>query len=249
MAAVNTLFKGGEKIASELLDDVVTKSNKQLSNWESKASRFANKTPEEVQKIKSEKLDEFITKNRGEFSERATKNILKEPNSKVNKRYFNSVSDIKDMSNEQIDLLRTPHNPETMPWSKEFHNAIEDEFIKNRKAPGLKFADDNLQMQKDSIDTLKNVNKDGKYDSDVSKTIDWFEKNNKDKLPKDFNSKEIKKQLMKNYKEEDPGKMDAFLKKAIPVTVGGGLIFSMFNRGGQMSNSELYGQSNQYGYQ
>lgn len=41
-------------------------------------------------------------------------------------------------------------------------------------------------------------------------------------------------------------KMDGVLKKAVPVAVGGGLIFSMFNRGGQMSNSELYGQQPQY---
>lgn len=43
-------------------------------------------------------------------------------------------------------------------------------------------------------------------------------------------------------------KMDGFLKQAIPIAVGGGLVFSMFNRGGQMSNSELYGQQNSYGY-
>lgn len=43
------------------------------------------------------------------------------------------------------------------------------------------------------------------------------------------------------------GKMDSFLKQAIPITVGGGLIFSMFGRGGQMSNSELYGQQKAYG--
>jgi hypothetical protein len=41
-------------------------------------------------------------------------------------------------------------------------------------------------------------------------------------------------------------KMDGVLKKAVPIAVGGGLIFSMFNRGGQMSNSELYGQQPSY---
>ena len=47
--------------------------------------------------------------------------------------------------------------------------------------------------------------------------------------------------------KENFGKMDTFLKKAVPIAVGGGLVFSMFNRGGQMSNSELYGQQQQYG--
>lgn len=37
-------------------------------------------------------------------------------------------------------------------------------------------------------------------------------------------------------------------KQILGTAVGGGLIFSMFNRGGKMSNSELYGQSSPYGY-
>lgn len=37
-------------------------------------------------------------------------------------------------------------------------------------------------------------------------------------------------------------------KQVLGTAVGGGLIFSMFNRGGKMSNSELYGQSSPYGY-
>ena len=37
-------------------------------------------------------------------------------------------------------------------------------------------------------------------------------------------------------------------KQMLGAAVGGGLIFSMFNRGGQMTNSELYGQSSPYGY-
>lgn len=37
-------------------------------------------------------------------------------------------------------------------------------------------------------------------------------------------------------------------KQMLGTAVGGGLIFSMFNRGGQMTNSELYGQSSPYGY-
>lgn len=49
-------------------------------------------------------------------------------------------------------------------------------------------------------------------------------------------------------KPPQPGKIDNFLKQAIPIAVGGGLVFSMFNRGGQMSNSELYGQQNSYSY-
>lgn len=46
-------------------------------------------------------------------------------------------------------------------------------------------------------------------------------------------------------------KVDGFLKKAVPIGVGGGLLFTLFDRGGQMSNSELYGQTNNgnpYGY-
>ena len=36
-------------------------------------------------------------------------------------------------------------------------------------------------------------------------------------------------------------------KQLLGTAVGGGLIFSMFNRGGQQSNAELYGQSTPYG--
>ena len=43
-------------------------------------------------------------------------------------------------------------------------------------------------------------------------------------------------------------KIDGFMQNAIPMAVGGGLIFSMFDRKGQMSNKELYGQASPYGY-
>lgn len=45
------------------------------------------------------------------------------------------------------------------------------------------------------------------------------------------------------------GKLDKFMRQAVPIGIGGGLVFSMFNRNGQMSNSELYGQQKPYGYQ
>ena len=41
-------------------------------------------------------------------------------------------------------------------------------------------------------------------------------------------------------------KMDGIIRHAVPIAVGGGLVFSMFNRGGNMSNSELYGQQQPY---
>ena len=37
--------------------------------------------------------------------------------------------------------------------------------------------------------------------------------------------------------------------KAIPIGVGGGLLFAMTGRSGQMSNAELYGQQTPYNYQ
>ena len=40
--------------------------------------------------------------------------------------------------------------------------------------------------------------------------------------------------------------MDGIIRHAVPIAVGGGLVFSMFNRGGNMSNSELYGQQQPY---
>jgi hypothetical protein len=64
------------------------------------------------------------------------------------------------------------------------------------------------------------------------------------------NNDQLKNQIKSTKKEEQKqtqGKMDSFLKQAIPIAVGGGLIFSMFGRGGQMSNSELYGQQKAYG--
>ena len=44
------------------------------------------------------------------------------------------------------------------------------------------------------------------------------------------------------------GKFSNMLQKAIPTAIGGGLVFSMFNRSGQMNNAELYGQQRPYGY-
>lgn len=44
-------------------------------------------------------------------------------------------------------------------------------------------------------------------------------------------------------------KLDSFMRSAVPIGVGGGLLFTMFNRGGNMSNSELYGQQQPYSQQ
>lgn len=38
------------------------------------------------------------------------------------------------------------------------------------------------------------------------------------------------------------------IQKGVGLGVGGALVFSMFDKGGQMSNSELYGQQQPYGY-
>lgn len=38
------------------------------------------------------------------------------------------------------------------------------------------------------------------------------------------------------------------IKKTVGLGVGGALIFNMFDKGGQMSNAELYGQQSPYGY-
>jgi hypothetical protein len=70
-----------------------------------------------------------------------------------------------------------------------------------------------------------------------------YSQNNDQLKNKIHDIKSSKKQEQSNFSQ----KMDGMLKKTIPIAVGGGLIFSMFNRGGQMSNSELYGQQPQYG--
>lgn len=69
--------------------------------------------------------------------------------------------------------------------------------------------------------------------------LDRVSTNSRKTIPVDYS--QVKK------KSAFQEKFDGALKKAIPVAVGGGLIFSMFNRGGQQSNSELYGQKQSYG--
>ena len=80
----------------------------------------------------------------------------------------------------------------------------------------------------------------------------------KNSMPKSSESPQLNKINEKNRakskiaekaaKDGDKTIMGLTSKQILGTAVGGGLIFSMFNRGGKMSNSELYGQSSPYGY-
>ena len=135
------------------------------------------------------------------------------------------------------------------PISQDFENAFSKEFndvTTNQK--GFVPVDAKLRNTLNIDTALDNLKGKG-YSSDVNKF------NNMVNSAKDFRQKvrdgnvvfeagDVKVTKRTNKFSEN---MDGFLKKAVPVAVGGGLVFSMFNRGGQMSNSELYGQQQQYG--
>ena len=48
------------------------------------------------------------------------------------------------------------------------------------------------------------------------------------------------------YSSAFMNKMDGAMRRIVPAAVGGGLIFAMASRGGNMSNNELYGQQQPY---
>lgn len=74
------------------------------------------------------------------------------------------------------------------------------------------------------------------------------EHNNIKKRMEGRRKEEIKDRLNKkqNAKQGFAAKYDKQIKTAAGLAVGGGLVFSMFHNGGEMSNAQLYNQQQQY---
>lgn len=61
------------------------------------------------------------------------------------------------------------------------------------------------------------------------------------------NTSNAKKEAAATATEKVNSKTSSWKDNLVPIGVGGGLIFTMASRSGQMSNSELYGQQKPYG--
>lgn len=62
-----------------------------------------------------------------------------------------------------------------------------------------------------------------------------------------INTSNAKKEAAATATEKVNSKTSSWKDNLVPIGVGGGLIFTMASRSGQMSNSELYGQQKPYG--
>ena len=105
------------------------------------------------------------------------------------------------------------------------------------------FADEGAMAKYNKKHNMANISE-SEFRNQNKLKEELLEKHGQEKLNKKINDKSAGAAATQ---KDNFGKMDSFLKKAVPIAVGGGLVFSMFNRGGQMSNSELYGQQQQYG--
>lgn len=85
----------------------------------------------------------------------------------------------------------------------------------------------------------------------TSKTTGGFETRNTRR--NQFSDAERQRRRTAASKEQMSNKLNSIFsksnaQKAVGLGVGGYLVLNMFDKGGQMSNAELYGQQQQYGY-
>lgn len=181
-------------------------------------------------------------------NEKSIENIVRE----------NNKNNINNMSDKKFKFTRfngKNGNVKNAKLTNPLSNEFMTEFAKNMDDKGINLNNISKSMTKvdaTSKQVLSEMGKDSKFTNDIAK-INSAEANlNKNKqmirqATKNGNVTFEAGELSRDKKSKFQEKIDGALKKAIPVAVGGGLIFSMFNRGGQQSNSELYGQRQSYG--
>lgn len=169
-----------------------------------------------------------------------------------NKNNINNVSDSKFKFSRANGKATA-----RAPVSKEFQDTFEKEYTRVSGESGFKFVNPLMQKGTDASKVFETMGKDSKFKGDLNKLekgANIFKQNQsnfreafKNGTANDF--KAVTKDISAKNGEKSAFQenMDGVLKKAIPIAVGGGLVFSMFNRGGQQSNSELYGQRQSYG--
>ena len=153
----------------------------------------------------------------------------------------------KSMSKNADDAVKktVKDTAKSINFSEGFEDTL-NQTIKANMKKGMDIED----AQTAAFEHLKK----GKYSDDVIKKMKQNKETSErirkgaEEAASDVSQKAKKAKADAAFGDKVVDKTDKALRAVVPAAIGGGLIFSMFDRGGQMTNNELYGQSRPYGY-
>jgi hypothetical protein len=256
MASLGEIFeastKGFKKVFNRGSKEVLETTEKETANAiDSKFVKSQNKKilkelrdPTEIDEEALERINKTIEDTRYHDNHLSDKKKYDE--------MFNSNSIADHMTYERNKVIQnTANGPELDHDSfRQSRKEMMDRYNNAYKNASTDISRKDFYDAQNAAETSTNVtNKKAELDKTKAANKKWNEAYNQQAIEKyggndkDFSKFKVAK---KEQQSKFQGKMDKALSKAIPMAVGGGLIFSMFNRGGQMSNSELYGQSTPY---
>ena len=229
------ILKQGEKFEK---NDLYARTLKQGKKFEKNKEKYVNDIISNV----SEEVDLSLFRNKKSVTE-SYDDVLK--NTKQYRQQERIMKNQRRMAskNKTDDVIILKRRTDTNP--------VYDEAIRR----GFDPADDNFE---ESVRRIESELATKRVWAEKAKKGSGSQYNNaaatsEPKIPKE-NSPKTKNRVDNSSPgsaaiDGDNGKLDKFMRQAVPIGIGGGLVFSMFNRNGQMSNSELYGQAKPYGYQ
>lgn len=207
---------------------------------------FNSKINSNLTKVSVNSNDEIIKNSKNKLTSQERRNLRadkfkKEQDILTSRKQFNTPirEDIPiESKSEKVLQNRIQNNKEAKIKKEKAINESRRQFntpLNSNVANNAEIATDILEAQK----ILENSQNQGNR-----KVI--RNRNNIISRPRNGRTTEdIQNEINNIFKKET---MNKKINDLLPAAVGGGILFAMANRGGQMTNSELYGQQSPYGY-
>lgn len=180
--------------------------------------------------------------------ERAVDSLVDQAVKKTAPKKFSKLTNITKEAAEEVKPKSTLLNND---WAER------KEAIKLTASSNKDFNQRVKKVRKKELDRVTNKNAPTKkLFPEVADSADTAQKEATKRTSKIYGDKEARKNL--KFSQDGPKKLyptngpvssqkeSKMLKNAVPMAVGGAMIFTMMNRRGQQSNSQLYGQSTPY---
>lgn len=181
--------------------------------------------------------------------ERAVDSLVDQAVKKTAPKKFSKLTNITKEAAEEVKPKSTLLNND---WAER------KEAIKLTASSNKDFNQRVKKVRKKELDKVTNKNAPAKkLFPNVADSADTAQKEATKRTSKIYGDKEARKNL--KFSQDGPKKLyptgsasassskeNKLLRNAVPTAVGGAMIFTMMNRRGQQSNSQLYGQQTPY---
>lgn len=261
--AIESTVKNTNKVVNEVVEEVVEETGKKGNKRKKKKNKRSKNKNMDVNDVDPEYLKEIekeIKTNRSSSDELL--NDMKNKSSFTEEQRKTIEMNREKKRQEKIDAEIERQRREHANQEQGRMNA-ENAEIERKKRETMNSNDPNKLDTYAELDQQKNENT--ANSSFAGSEYEEYAKKHKvdeksfDEKAKQAELKErlelkhgsrVKDQIKTEENAKDSRKFftNDNIKKTIGLGVGGALVFNMFDKGGQMSNAELYGQQSPYGY-